>query len=303
VKAVVVVPPPLSSVSTLYSSVPPPLATVVTEAGIFITDGSPTLISLSSTNITFPGPITSIATDLLGNIYVTTSSAVYQNGSNGIVNMNITGLNNITALAVNSNMFYMVNGDSQIYSAFNSSVATSIAGSVAGFADGPGSSAQFYNPEGIVLDPTSTNLFVSDTNNSLIRSVSTSPPYTVTTLAGNSTVFINPTPTDSVGNKDGNGTGSETLLFCPKGITVSPPGVLYIADTNNNNIRSLVNGNLLTVAGKPGVDPIYDISPPGYVDGVAGNALFTAPQSIFCYNSLLYVTEPSNGTVRVVKLV
>jgi hypothetical protein len=295
--------PPVSTVSTLYSSVPPPLATVVTAAGVFITDGSSTLYNLPSNNITFPGPITSLATDLLGNLYATTSTAIYQYSSNGIVNMNITGLTNITALAVNTTTFYVVNGDSQIYTASNSSVATSIAGSSAGFADGPGSSAQFYTPAGIVLDPSGTNLIVSDSSDSLIRNVSTTPPYTVSTLAGNSIAFINPTPTDAVGNKDGNGINSETLLFCPTGICVSPFGVVYIADTNNNNIRSLINGNLSTIAGQAGLDPMYDISPPGYVNGVTSNALFSAPRSIFYYDYKLYVTEPSNASVRVITLV
>jgi len=217
--------------------------------------------------------------------------------------MNISGLTTITGLAINSNSFYVVNAGSQIYTATANTTATSIAGSTSGFLDGAGSTAKFNNPGTIILDPTGTNLLVSDTGNSLIRTVSTTPPYTVSTLAGNTTGFINPTPTDSVGNRDGSGIHGESLVFIPKGITVSPTGIIYIADTANNNIRSLTNSYLSTIAGQPGLDPVYDISPAGYVNGLASNALFSRPTSIFYYNSALYITEPSNGTVRLLTLV
>lgn len=295
--------PSVSLVATIYSSVPPPLATVVTSAGVFVTDGSSTLFGLSSGNVLFPAPITSLATDLSGNLYVTTSTAIYENTRGGPVNMNITGLTSITALAVHSNMFYVVNAGSQIYAASNASAASLIAGSTPGFTDGPGSTAQFSGPGSIVLDPTGSILFVADTGNSLVRAVSTAPPYMVSTLAGNSVRYVNPSPTDNVGNRDGSGIYGESLMFYPQGITVSPYGVLYIADTINNSIRSLVNGYLTTIAGKKGSYPTYDVSPPGYNDGVTSNTLFTAPTSIVYYNSALYITEPSNGTVRVLTLV
>jgi len=295
--------PSLSLVSTIYVSVPPPLATVVTSAGVFITDGSSTLFGLSSGNVLFPAPITSLATDFSGNLYVSTSTAIYEHTGGGPVSMNITGLTSITALAVNSNIFYVVNAGSQIYAAYTSSAATLIAGSTPGFTDGPGSTAQFSRPGSLVLDPTGSILFVADTGNSLVRAISTVPPYTVSTLAGNSIKYVNPSPTDNVGNRDGSGIYGESLMFYPQGITISPYGVLYIADTINNNIRSLINGYLTTLAGKPGSYPTYDVSPPGYINGLTSNTLFTAPTSIFYYNSALYITEPSNGTVRVLTLV
>lgn len=295
--------PPISVVSTIYTG--SPRASVAASSGTYIIDGSTRLYQLSgrtvTKTITYPAPITSIGKDLAGNIYVTTSTAVYENTQTGIVPMNITGLSNISALTVNSNVFFFLqSGFSQIFSGTQNSAVTVVAGSNAGFADGPGSSARFSTPASIALDLSSSLLYIADTGNSILRTMSTSPPYTVSTVAGNSTGFLSPNPTDNVGNRDGIGLNGENLLYSPQGITVASNGVVYIADTNNNNIRSLINGYLSTVAGKTGSDPIYEFSPPGYVDGVTSNALFTSPTSISHYDSALYITEPSNGTVRVI---
>jgi hypothetical protein len=297
---------PTSRVTTIYTG--SPSASLATSNGTYIIDGSTRLYQLSGTTvvntITYPAPITSIGKDLAGNIYVTTSNAVYENTQTGIVPMNITGLSNISALTVNSNVFFFLQaGSSRIFSATQNTAVTVVAGSNAGFAEGIGSSALFSSPASIALDPSSTILFVADTGNSLLRTMRTVPPYSVITVAGNSTGFFTPTPTDNVGNRDGIGLNGENLLYSPQGITVAPNGVVYIADTNNNNIRSLTNGYLATLAGQPGSDPIYEFSPPGYVDGFTSNALFTSPTAISYYDSALYITEPSNGTVRVLTLV
>jgi hypothetical protein len=121
-------------------------------------------------------------------------------------------------------------------------------------------------------------------------------------LAGNTTGFINPLPTDNVGNRDGSGIHGTSLLFYPQGVTASPNGI-FIADTFNNTIRLFLDGNLSTYAGVPGTEPVYDISPPGYVDGIASASRWNAPSSIFYYNSSLYITEPLNNAVRVLTIV
>lgn len=299
------IPPPLivSTVSTLYFNIPPPLATIVTANGIYIIDGSSTLYNLSYGNTTYPAPIRSIAVDPLGNLYVATATDVYEHSVSSFISMNISGLTNVSAMTVNAGTFYLVQGGSQIYTATGNTAATIIAGTTTGFANGPGSSAKFNMPGSIALDPSGMNLWIADTENSLLRAMSTIPPYTVTTAAGNDIMFLDPFPTDSVGNRDGYGNIGESLLYRPRGLAVSPSGVVYIADTSNNNIRSFINGYLLTIAGQPGSDPIYDFSPPAYVDGPTPSALFNTPTSIFYYNSSLYITEPTNGTVRVITMI
>ena len=59
---------------------------------------------------------------------------------------------------------------------------STIAGSQsAGFANGPGSAAQFFQPSGLALDSRG-NIYVADTHNSAIRKIS--PDMTVSTLFG-----------------------------------------------------------------------------------------------------------------------
>jgi len=296
---------PISTVSTIYTG--SPRASVATSNGVYIIDGSTTLYQLldnRTTSILYPAPITSLAKDLLGNLFVTTSTGVYKNTSGGIVNMNITGLTNISGLTVNSNIFFFLQtGSSQIFSGTSNSAAVAVAGSTVGSVDGDGSLAKFSRPGGIALDPSNTILWIADSGNSVIRTMTTVFPYVVTVVAGNSVAFINPNPTDNVGNRDGVGNIGESLLYYPQGITVAPYGAVYIADTNNNNIRLLANGYLSTFAGQPGTDPIYDVSPPGYVDGPRSSALFFEPTSVSYHDSSLYITEPNNGTVRLITLV
>jgi hypothetical protein len=297
-------PPPVSKATTLfYNPAIFPLSTVASSNGVFMTDGSSTLYILSpvASTVTFPSPITSLAVDPNGNLYVATGANIYQYTSNTITNMNITNLNNVIQFVVSTQFFFLQGGSSTISTAAGSnSAATVIAGSTPGFADGNGTSAQFNNPQGFALD--SGKLYIADTGNSLLRQMETTSPYSVSSLAGNTTPFNNPFATDNVGNRDGNGIYGESLLFYPEGITGSPNGI-FIADTFNNNIRLFVDGNLSTYAGVSGTEPVYDISPPGYLDGIASNSRWNAPSSISYYNSSLYITEPLNNAVRVLTIV
>jgi len=90
------------------------------------------------------------------------------------------------------------------------------------------------------------------------------------------------------------------LFNNPEGIAVSPTG-LYIADTGNNSIRAMTfTGTVITLGGQAGSDPVYDISPQGYEDGLPASSRWNNPTSVFYYDSTLYITEPSNNSVRVV---
>ena len=296
--------PPVSTATTLfYNPGIVPLSTVASSNGVFMIDGSTTLYILSpvASNVTFPAPITTLAVDPNGSLYVATGSTIYQYSSNTITNMNITNLTNVIQLAVSTQFFILEEGASTISMAPGSNSAASvIAGSTLGFADGNGTSAKFNNPQAFSLD--SGKLYIADTGNSLLRKMETTPPYSVSTLAGNTIPFINPFATDNVGNRDGSGIYGESLLFYPEGIVSSPNGI-FVADTFNNNIRVFVNGNLSTYAGLPGTEPVYDISPPGYINGIASQSRWNAPSSLSYYNSSLYITEPLNNAVRVLTIV
>jgi len=305
----------LTSNTLIEQLFPPPLpphlprvATYQTFTGLGIVftptpyafDGTSNLYTFSPlSNTPLPFAVTALATDG-STLYVASPSNLYTYSSGTLSNVNITNLSNINKVTVASNGFYFLQSNSsQIYFAASNSAAISIAGSTSGFAEGIGSVAQFKDPRGFALDPAGQYLYIADTGNSIIRKMLTVAPYTVSSVAGNTTLFYIPFPTDSVGNRDGKGINGMSLLFYPYDITVSPSGEFYIADNRNNAIRKLLSdGTLSTFGGVPGVEPVYDVSPPGFVNLPGADGLWNAPIAITYFNSALYITEPSNNAIR-----
>lgn len=314
---VVVVPPilPKSIVYTLYyNPTAPPYATTILPGGtVYMANGSSNIYTLSgNSNIIFPTGIPYTPTPSLtsityynSNLYIvdTANSKIYVGSNAPYTDMGITSLVNPIKIQVSAtSIYYLEQGASTIKMSANTvgSIATIIAGSSSGFADG--NPAKFNSPSSFVLDSFGSNLYIADTGNSLIRQMST-VSNTVSTLAGNAIGFINPFPTDNVGNKDGNGVLGQTLLYRPTDITIGND-ILYIADTSNNTIRKLtLDGNLSTIGGLPGVYPVYDMSPQGYTDGVSTGSLWNAPVGITYANNFLFVSEPANSAVRIITII
>jgi serine/threonine-protein kinase len=123
------------------------------------------------------------------------------------------------------NLYVSEYGDGDIRKITSGAVVSRIAGSTAlGNADGPGNTAQFNQPIGIVADALG-NLYVADAANNEIRKIT--PAGVVTTIAGNTLH----------GNADGIGTVAR--FYGPSGITIDPSGNLYVADYENNEIRKI----------------------------------------------------------------
>jgi uncharacterized protein (TIGR03437 family) len=98
---------------------------------------------------------------------------------------------------------------------------------------GPASKAGMYAPVAVAVDA-SGNLYIADTNNNVVRKVSTN--LIISTLAGN-------------GNPGFSGDGGNpnfAKLSHPNGVTVDSSGNVYIADTLNSRIR-LVSPNSATI--------------------------------------------------------
>ena len=132
----------------------------------------------------------SVALDLDGNIYV--ADLV----NNRIRKISVTGM--VSTLAGNGNT---------------------------GFADGPGSSAEFNNPNSIVIDPLK-NIYVADPGNNRIRKI-TSDGF-VSTIAGNGTA----------GYADGALTKASFNM--PIGVALDSKENLYVADYANFRIRKII---------------------------------------------------------------
>ncbi|MEG1569318.1 MAG: hypothetical protein RR349_07165 [Oscillospiraceae bacterium] len=159
-----------------------------------------------------------------------------------------------------------------------------IAGSkAAGYKDSVGINARFARPTGIATDDSGC-LYICDTDNNLIRKISTKGE--VTTYAGS-----------TEGSADG--TLRKASFRQPTGIAFAN-GALYVADTGNHCIRMIKNGEVTTLAGKPlaeGTDEFYE---GGFVDGDAKTAMFAAPQGIAVKGDNVYVADTMNGAIRLI---
>ena len=161
-------------------------------------------------------------------------------------------------------------------------VVTTLAGLAGsqGSADGTGSAARFNGPQGVACD-TSGNVYVADTNNSIIRKIVASTGV-VTTLAG---LALSPGST--------NGTGSAARFWQPGDVACDTSGNVFVADTGNSTIRKIVasTGVVTTIAGLPGS--------PGSTDGTGPSARFDIPLGIVCDTSgNIYVGDTGNSTIR-----
>ncbi|MGA2866576.1 MAG: SBBP repeat-containing protein [Verrucomicrobiota bacterium] len=171
-------------------------------------------------------------------------------------------------------------------------VVTTLAGLAgsSGSADGTGSAARFYYPQGVAAD-TAGNVYVADTENYTLRKVT--PGGVVTTLAGLA---------GSSGSEDG--TGSAARFGGPHG---GPPGVavdsaanVYVADYWNHTIRKVTPaGAVTTLAGNASLLDQYGNPIGGYADGTGSAARFNYPSGVAVDNAgNVYVTDSFNCTVR-----
>jgi sugar lactone lactonase YvrE len=159
------------------------------------------------------------------------------------------------------NVYVADTGNSTIRKISAAGITTTLAGTpgVTGYADGVGGAAQFSNPAGLAVDP-SGNIYVADYYNSVIRKIT--PDGTVTTFAG----------------KGGNGGSSDGLaivarFFGPVGVAIDTAGNLYVADSNNQEIRKIsTTGIVSTLAGAAAIA--------GSLDGTGAAARFNNPQAL-----------------------
>ncbi|HUD47919.1 MAG TPA: hypothetical protein VMR33_13880 [Candidatus Baltobacteraceae bacterium] len=167
-----------------------------------------------------------------------------------------------------------------------------------GFADGTGSAAQFWEPEGLAVGTNGT-LYVADTGNDAIRIVSpVGSNWVVTTLAG--------TPCSCCGIiEDGmtcgnvDGIGSAAQFNHPEGVAVDTSGNVYVADTKNYTIRKIApNGDVTTLAGLSGPVSVIE-QEPGSVDGTGSAARFGWPSGVAVDGEgNVYVADSLNQNFR-----
>ncbi|EAY31713.1 Ig-like domain-containing protein [Microscilla marina] len=156
------------------------------------------------------------------------------------------------------------------------------AASIPGRTDGAADAARFFFPTSVALDITGAQLYVADKLNNIIRQVNTADGHTLT-YAGDVANGI-------AGHQDGNAASAK--FRSPAGITVNAVGDVYIADTHNQVIRKISQGQVITIAGE--VEVADDDS-----DVLARDAKFRYPSGIFAdLEQNLYISDKLNFSVR-----
>ena len=270
----------------------------ITPAGVVTTyAGNGTYGSLDGTASSAEfSSITGVTIDSLGNLYVTdtANNIIRKITQSGIVST-LAGSSNIGSKnAVGSSASFWnpigitVDPSGNIYVAdtYNNLIrkiviltqsVTTLAGQInVGSLNGTSLDAQFFNPCAVAVDNLG-NVYVADTNNNLIRKITSTG--VVTTLAGSTGVA-----------GQNNATGTAATFNHPQGVTVDSAGNVYVADSWNNAIRKIsIAGSVTTLAGGSW----------GTSDGTAASAQFGTPKGIVS-DSLgnLYVTDSNNNTIR-----
>jgi len=242
------------------------------------------------TGAAFKGP-TGLAFDQAGNLYVADPfvHAIRKVTSNGLVS---TIFRQAIALYPGDNDEFndvAVDNSGNVYSTDAShhtihkitpqgDTSTFAGNGTIGNKDGALLQASFSMPTGIVIDKNNT-MYITDQAENTIRKISNG---VVSTIAGG-----------MQGASDG--LGSAAMFYEPTGIAIGPDGNLYIADTNNHNIRKMSpQGMVTTIAGTGHND---------WVNGVGTKASFSSPFSIAAdRNGNLYVGEIGNSSTDIRKI-
>ena len=226
---------PLVPKDTVTGPVP---AAIPFGISAFVGKGSAGSTGGTGTNAAFYGP-TGMARDASGNLYIVDTY------NHLIRKINAAGT--VSTIA----------GDGYVYLGYGklSNNAT-------------GTSASFNYPTGVVVDKNSTYLYIADKINNVIRKISLTSPYAVTTFAG----------TSSAGSAD-NATGTSATFNNPEGIAINGGDTMYIADRLSNKIRRITPAGAVSTFAGSGTAGSTDASgtlasfnnPTGLVLDAAGN--------------------------------
>jgi sugar lactone lactonase YvrE len=163
---------------------------------------------------------------------------------------------------------------------------------VSGTNDGVGGNARFSSPRGVVSTSDGGTLYIADTGNNTIRTMTSDG--TVTTVIGNA----------AVAHGSADGAGSSARFYMPGGIAATAG--LYVADTDNNAIRRITKfsryvpatglfvttWSATTLAGSAA-------NPLGSLDGTNGSAQFDNPAAIAVDpQGNIYVADTYSQTIR-----
>jgi sugar lactone lactonase YvrE len=181
------------------------------------------------------------------------------------------------AVDASGNVYVADFGNNKIRKITPNGVVSTFAGGGPGTStDATGIGASFWGPRAVAIDA-SGNVYVADSHNNKIRKIA--PGAVVTTFAG----------TGLLGSADG--PGATASFNNPTAVTIDASGNIYVADRNNNKIRKITPGGIVsTFAGGGSGSPI---------DGIGTSASFNHPEGIAADAfGNIYVTEYGGHRIR-----
>lgn len=149
---------------------------------------------------------------------------------------------------------------------------------ISGSDDGKGAAAHFNLPTQIAADPNGSRIFLTDTNNSIVRMILV-PDMVVKTIAGQA---------QAEGKVDG--PPNKSSFNRPRGIATDGK-FAYISDTGNNVIRKIDLSSMTT-------STFAGTGEEGDKDGAATEAQFNNPGAMATDGTNLYVLDADNHAVR-----
>ncbi|MGA2502233.1 MAG: Ig-like domain repeat protein, partial [Tepidisphaeraceae bacterium] len=247
-------------------------------------------IGLGGLGVLIPGEVAPVAGSGLWSVVLDGSQAT------------VAGLNQPSAVAVDGagNLYI---ADSAHHRLRMVTASTGVISTIAGDGieayrgdGGVAVSASLGSPTGVALDGAG-NLYIADSILNVVRKLTAIPgaspsTWIISTVAG----------TGTAGSGGDGGPASSATLNMPTGVTLDASGNLYIADTDNHEIRkvTLATGTITTVAGKL----VNSANGSGGYSGDGGPA--TAAELNFPYTVAfdaaenMYIPDSGNNVVRVV---
>ncbi len=156
-----------------------------------------------------------------------------------------------------------------------------------GYEEGKPGTAKFSYPSGIAKG-LGGNIYVADTGNHCIRVIS----------KDGSTSLVAGVPGQG-GLRDG--AAQEALFLEPTAIVRAQDGSIYVADSGNQRIRRIKDGQVTTIAG--GSEEFYldtEYRQPGFADGKGQEARFWFPEGICMAGQVVIVADTGNHVIRAV---
>lgn len=231
-----------------------------------------------------------VAVDSAGTLYVAEKNKTAVRYADCTVGLGVSAvygtgaaLSSLSGIALAGSLLYVADTGNRVIRLITSngghSGTSSIFAGVGtnGYVNGASNIAAFSSPTGIAVSR-SGDVYVTDTNNCVIRKISAGQ---VSTLAG--------AGPSSCGSADGTATSAQ--LNGPTGIAVDASDNLYVADTVSNKIRRITPQGVVTTIAGSGVS--------GSADGTGSSATFNTPTGIAVDAAgNVFVTEYATGKIR-----